>query len=157
MSDFEPTDLAADASPAAVLRGLRDALVARLEELPETRLSKLTRRHGWTLRHELAWLAAADAELSARLELAAGGATGAAGGSIEEPRWRRLRGEAMHAAQELRLHALRDHLAESGRAATASVERRGPLLATAAARAAIAAHDAAARRAAAILDEAIGS
>jgi hypothetical protein len=63
----------------------------------------------------------------------------------------------MHAAQELRLHALCDHLAESGRVAAASVERHGPLLATAAARAAIAAHDAAARRAAAILDEAIGS
>ncbi|MDA0352233.1 MAG: hypothetical protein O3A10_08485 [Chloroflexi bacterium] len=85
----------------------RAVLIELLAELPETRLSKPTTRHGWTLRHELAWLAAADAELLQRLELTSGA-------NNDEPHWRRVRGEAMHAAQEMRLAALREHLATSG-------------------------------------------
>ena len=91
---FTPTGADRTALPdAATFRANRSALIELLESLPETRLSTATPRHGWTLRHELAWLAAADLELMTRIQLASGQAT-------EEPQWRRLRGEAMHLAQE---------------------------------------------------------
>ena len=121
------------ATPAARLGALRTELVTLLEELPETRLSKPTPRHGWTLRHELSWLAAADEELRQRLELATGGAA-------DEPHWRRVRGEAMHAAQELRLAALREHLEESGSRLLASLEAHSERLEESAIRDAIETH-----------------
>jgi hypothetical protein len=100
---------------------LRARLINLLEDLPETRLSNTTPRLGWTLRHELSWLAAADEELRQRLEL-----TAAAPG--DEPRWRRIRGEAMHAAQELRLAALTAHLETSGASLAVSIEARATRL-----------------------------
>lgn len=100
---------------AAVHAARRAELIELLTELPETRLSKPTPRHGWTLRHELAWLAAADEELLQRLEHRLSGAT-------DEPHWRRVRGQAMHTAQEMRLAALRDHLEASGARVSASLE-----------------------------------
>lgn len=110
-----------DSSAIDRFQASRQELLALLDELPETRLSKLTSRQGWTLRHELAWLAAADEELLQRLEIAFGSAS-------DEPHWRRVRGEAMHAAQELRLAALREHLGASGERANASLSEHASRL-----------------------------
>lgn len=110
-----------EADPVARLRSLRAELVTLLEALPETRLSKPTPRQGWTLRHELSWLAAADEELRRRLDLATSDAA-------EAPHWRRVRGEAMHQAQEMRLAALREHLANSGASVSDSLEAHAPRL-----------------------------
>lgn len=95
------------ANPAARVSTQRAALVELLAELPETRLSKPTPRQGWTLRHELSWLAASDEELLRRLDPAPGALA-------DDAQWRRVRGQAMHTAQELRLAALREHLETSG-------------------------------------------
>ena len=122
-----------DGAARARLSSLRSELVALIEELPETRLSQPTQRHGWTLRHELSWLAAADEELRQRLEPPAGT-------DHEEPHWRRVRGEAMFAAQELRLAALREHLAASGASVAASLEAHADRLEEPAIRRAIAEH-----------------
>lgn len=97
------------------LKSLRTELLTLLEKLPETRLTRPTTRQGWTLRHEICWLAAADEELRQRLELVAGTIT-------EEPQWRRVRGVAMHEAQELRLAALCEYLDSSGRSLNASLK-----------------------------------
>jgi hypothetical protein len=113
---FTPTG--GDQTPlpdATAFRTARHTLIELLEVLPETRLSTATPRHGWTLRHELAWLAAADLELTTRIQLATTP-------PADEPHWRRLRGEAMHLAQEMRLHQLRDHLAETGKQAAATLK-----------------------------------
>ena len=120
-------------SAAARCAAERATLVELLGDLPETRLSKATPRHGWTLRHELAWLAAADEELIQRLELAVNTTT-------DEPHWRRVRGEAMHAAQEMRLAALREHLEGSGARVVASLEAHTERLEDPAISAAIQAH-----------------
>ena len=131
---FTPTG--SDQAPlpdAAAFRTARHALIELLESLPETRLSTATPRHGWTLRHELAWLAAADLDLTTRIQLATGQTSA-------EPHWRRLRGEAMHLAQEMRLHALRDHLAQTGDQTAATLEAHPDASSTAAVRSALADH-----------------
>jgi hypothetical protein len=110
-----------EANPSDEGAALRARLISLLEDLPETRLSKTTPRLGWTLRHELSWLAAADEELRQRLELTAAA-------SEDEPRWRRIRGEAMHEAQELRLAALTAHLEASGTSLGTSLERHAARL-----------------------------
>ncbi len=100
---------------AAQLHALRAALLETIEELPETRLYRATDRLGWTLKHELSSLAAADEELKHVLDrLRAGEATA-------ELQLRRFRGERMWAAQELRLAPLRQHLAATGEQAVAAV------------------------------------
>jgi hypothetical protein len=104
---------------AAELRSLRAGLLDALERLPEARLYGHTPREGWTLRHTLSALAAADAELEHVLEAAR------RAGMLPPPR--RLRGEAMHRAHELRLPALRSHLAERTEHAAASLEAAAPL------------------------------
>lgn len=131
---------------AATFRVARQALIELLEALPETRLSTSTPRHGWTLRHELAWLAAADLELSTRIQLAAGHAT-------EEPHWRRLRGEAMHLAQEMRLHALRDHLSQTGEQAAATLEAHQDAVTNTTVHAALADHTRATASATAVVQQ----
>jgi len=131
---------------AVTFRAARQTLIELLEALPETRLSTATPRHGWTLRHELAWLAAADLELSTRLQLAAGHAT-------EEPQWRRLRGEAMHLAQEMRLHALRDHLSQTGEQAAATLEAHQDAVTDTAVHAALADHTRATASAIAVVQQ----
>jgi hypothetical protein len=97
---------------ATAFRASRHALIQLLEALPETRLSSATLRHGWTLRHELAWLAAADVELTTSIQLS----------TTDEPHWRRVRGEAMHLAQEMRLADLCAHLAQTGAQAASTLE-----------------------------------
>ncbi|MDG1839609.1 MAG: hypothetical protein P8J64_02585 [Dehalococcoidia bacterium] len=82
----------------------RRETLAVLEEVAETKLSRtVTERPGWTLRHSVTFLAALDAEV---LQLAAG---------EELSAWdlRRLRGEAMFAAQYLRMRDLLPHLADT--------------------------------------------
>jgi hypothetical protein len=147
---FTPTG--ADRSPlpdAASFRDSRHTLVELLESLPETRLSTATPRHGWTLRHELAWLAAADLELTTRIQLARDQTS-------DEPHWRRLRGEAMHLAQEMRLHALRDHLTQTGDQAATTLEAHPDATADAAVRAALADHGRATASATAVVEKVLG-
>ena len=79
-----------------------------LEKLPETRLSSRTKRDGWTLRHQLSWIFALDSELNARLSIASGKM------SIQQ-NWRRIRGEAMHKIQPLRLSEITTNLESSGK------------------------------------------
>jgi hypothetical protein len=134
---------------AAAFRAARHTLIELLEALPETRLSTATPRDGWTLRHELAWLAAADLELTTRIQLAT--APPAA-----EPHWRRLRGEAMHLAQEMRLHALRDHLAETGDQAATTLEAHPDTTSTAAVHAALTDHTRATASATAMIEKVLG-
>ena len=97
------------------IKSLRTDLLALLEKLAETRLTRPTTRQGWTLRHEICWLVAADEELRQRLEIVAGNIT-------EEPLWRRVRGVAMHKAQELRMAALSEQLDISGTSLSASLK-----------------------------------
>lgn len=120
-------------NPAEQITSQRAALVDLLEELPETRLSKPTPRAGWTLRHELSWLAASDEELLRRLDPAHDAGS-------DDAAWRRLRGQAMHTAQELRLAALREHLEASGARVAASLESNASRLAERTIRAAVDAH-----------------
>src|SRR3546814_1647050 len=101
--------------PGAVLarewREPRQALLALVEKLPETRASRNTERPGWTLKHELAHLASLDEELRHFLDSARAGLRDHDGLHHEALGLRRVRGQAMHAAQEMRLARLREHLA----------------------------------------------
>jgi len=112
------------AEAAARLRALRGALLEALAELPETRLGRPLERPGWTLRHEIAALAALDVELPHVLD-----ALRAARDGVREPmQLRRLRGEAMLAAQQLRLGPLRERLAAGVDPAVEALERAHELL-----------------------------
>jgi hypothetical protein len=101
---------------AVQLHALRRELLELIEELPETRLYRATDRLGWTIKHELSFLAAADEELEHVLERVREGQASA------ELQLRRFRGERMWLAQELRLAPLREHLAATGERAIAAVE-----------------------------------
>ena len=98
------------------LRALRSELLELIEELPETRLYRATDRLGWTIKHELSFMAAADEELEHVLERLSEGQASA------ELQLRRFRGERMWLAQELRLTPLREHLVATGDRALAAVE-----------------------------------
>ena len=92
----------------ADLTAARVALVAVLREMPESQAYRATPRPGWTLKHELALVAAHDAELTHVL--------------VEVRRrpsplvldLRRRRSEALRFLVELRLRALVDRLEEEG-------------------------------------------
>jgi len=107
-------------------RATRQRLLDVTEQLPESRISRVTERVGWTLRHELASLASVDHEVTHLLAAARDGAV-----RIDAVALRRLRGEAMHAAQELRLAPLRAHLAEAGERTARIIEDAGDHLPTA--------------------------
>jgi len=82
----------------------RRETLAVLEEVAETKLSRTaTERPGWTLRHSVTFLTALDAEV---LQIATGK-------ELLEWDLRRLRGEAMFAAQYLRMRDLLPHLTET--------------------------------------------
>ena len=83
-------------------------LIQLLEKLPETRLSSRTKRDGWTLRHQLSWIFALDSELNVRLSIASGNMS-------NQQNWRRVRGEAMHKIQPLRLSEITTNLESSGK------------------------------------------
>ena len=149
-NSFTPTGGDQTPTPdATAFRAARHNLIELLKALPETRFSTATPRHGWTLRHELAWLAAADLELTTRIQLATTP-------PADEPHWRRLRGEAMHWAQEMRLHALRDHLAETGDQAATTLEAHPDATSTDLVRRALADHARATASATAIIDKVSG-
>ncbi len=145
MPDLPATSEAELPASQALGEGRR-RLIELLEGLPETRLSSDRPRIGWTLRHDLAWLAAADAELARLLEIPRG---------TEQPAsyWRRVRGEAMHVAQELRLHLLRDHLTESGERAAAGLSAEPSSVDRASVRAALERHREATVTATAVVEE----
>lgn len=104
-------------------REARDALLELASKLPETRAYRNTDRPGWTLKHELAHLAGIDEELRHLLDSARSGWS-----AHDAPGLRRRRGQAMHAAQEMRLARLRDHLAAAGEATAAAIEGAGEAL-----------------------------
>lgn len=104
-------------------REAREALLAIASKLPETRAYRNTDRAGWTLKHELAHVASLDLELRHFLDSARSGLT-----QHHTPGLRRIRGEAMHTAQEMRLGRLRDHLAMAGEATATAIEEAGEAL-----------------------------
>jgi len=83
-------------------------LIQLLGQLPETRLSSRTKRDGWTLRHQLSWIFALDLELNTRLSIASGETS-------NQQNWRRMRGEAMHKVQPLRLSEITTNLESTGK------------------------------------------
>ena len=104
-------------------REAREALLELAAKLPETRAYRNTDRPGWTLKHELAHLASLDEELRHFPESARSGLADHNG-----PGLRRVRGRAMHAAQEMRLARLREHLAAAGEATASAIEEAGDAL-----------------------------
>jgi len=109
-------------------REIRGVLLGLAEQLPETRLGKATERAGWTVRHELAHLAVLDRDITHVFERAAATATEAFDEARDAIVLRRMRGQAMFAAQELRLTPLRAHLAEAGERAASAIEAQAGLL-----------------------------
>jgi uncharacterized damage-inducible protein DinB len=104
-------------------REAREALLELAAKLPETRAYRNTDRAGWTLKHELAHLASLDDELRHFLDSARAGL-----GEHHHDGLRRVRGRAMHAAQEMRLARLREHLAVAGEATAHAIEEAGDVL-----------------------------
>ena len=93
---------------------IRINLIQLLERLPETRLSARTNRDGWTLRHQLSWIFALDSELNVRLSIASGNMS-------NQQNWRRVRGEAMHKIQPLRLSEITTNLESAGKSVFDSI------------------------------------
>ena len=109
-------------------REVRGMLLEFAEQLPETRLGQATERAGWTIRHELAHFALLDRDVIHLFERAAAGASEVIDEARESIDLRRMRGQAMHAAQDLRLSALREHLAAAGERAAATIEAQAAFL-----------------------------
>lgn len=126
-----PTESAGAPALAAGLRTVRRELLVTIEGLPESRIYRTTEREGWTLKHELAYLAAADRVLLALIERLR-----ELPPSLDAPlvlahspaALRRLHGEEMHATVELRLGPLRDDLAAMGERVPRAVEEHAPRL-----------------------------
>ncbi|MPZ99610.1 MAG: hypothetical protein GEU80_09805 [Dehalococcoidia bacterium] len=111
--------------PAALIEARRE-LAALLADLPETRLYRATEREGWTLKHHLSALAASDAELVHLIDhLRAALALGTRPAPLH---LRRFRGQAMLAAQELRLAPLREHLDASAQRTAEALQTAADLL-----------------------------
>lgn len=104
---------------AAQWRDARRTVLALVQEVPESREHTRTERPGWTLKHELAHLAGLDEEVAHLLQAARDGLTE----QLSPVVLRRWRGEAMHRAKELRLPALRAHLADTGEATARALEQ----------------------------------
>ena len=104
---------------------MRAAFIEALRTLPESRAYRATGRVGWTLKHELSALGAADVELlhvidelrrrsdTVTLEL------------------RRRRAEAMHGLQNMRLSPLIERLEQDGARALEALAEHGHELARA--------------------------
>jgi len=104
-------------------REARTAVLELVAKLPETRAYRPTDRPGWTLKHELSHLLSLDEELRHFVESARAGLP-----DHNVVGLRRVRGQAMHAAQEMRLGRLREHLAVAGEATAAAIEEAGEAL-----------------------------
>lgn len=109
-------------------REVRRLILGLVEQMPETRLGRATERAGWTVRHELAHLAVLDRDVTHVFERAASEAAEALDEARESIAIRRMRGQAMFAAQELRLSALRQYLADAGERAATAIEGQAALL-----------------------------
>lgn len=102
----------------------REALLARARSLSESRIYGRTSRPGWTLKHELSAVAAADGELLHVLgELARDATVPPEGFDL-----RRRFGEAMYAVQELRLSAVVERLEAGGAEIVEGLRAHGALL-----------------------------
>lgn len=113
------------------VRGLRDqasvaraALLGHARSLSESRAYGKTDRPGWTLKHELASVVAADGELLHLLGELRRGRALHAGLDL-----RRRFAQAMHAVQELRLSRIVERLEEGGAAFARQIDGHGELLA----------------------------
>lgn len=104
-------------------REARTAVLELVAKLPETRVSRSTDRPGWTLKHELAHLLSLDEELRHFVESARAGLSDHHAVGL-----RRVRGQAMHTAQEMRFGPLREYLAVAGEATAAAIEEAGEAL-----------------------------
>ncbi|MGE3961070.1 MAG: maleylpyruvate isomerase N-terminal domain-containing protein [Dehalococcoidia bacterium] len=104
-------------------REAREALLELAAKLPETRAYRNTDRAGWTLKHELSHIAGLDDELRHLVQSARAGWS-----DHQLAGLRRRRGQAMHAAQEMRLGRLREHLAAAGEATAQALEEAGDAL-----------------------------
>ena len=109
---------------AAELRAGRAALLHLARNVSESRIYRGTARPGWTLKHELAALAASDAELLHVLDELRRRPTLPVGGLD----LRRRFAESMHAMKELRLAELLDRLQADGARVAAAVRQHEPLL-----------------------------
>lgn len=94
-------------------------LLTLARTLPESKAYRATSRAGWTLKHELSSLAAADDELVHVLEEVRRRA-----GPLAIA-LRRRRGETMHRVQQLRLRPLLDELEAGGTRAAAALREHG--------------------------------
>jgi hypothetical protein len=106
------------------LRAGRDALLNLARDVSESRIYRVTARPGWTLKHELAALAASDAELLHVLDELRRRPTLPTGGLD----LRRRFAESMHAMKELRLAELLDRLEADGARVAAAVRQHAQLL-----------------------------
>jgi hypothetical protein len=113
------------AALARELREARDALLELVRALPESRAYRATERAGWTLKHELAALAAADVELTHVLE-----ELRRRSGTVTLE-LRRRRAETMHGLQSMRLTPLIDRLEHDGARAIETLAEHGHHLARA--------------------------
>lgn len=112
------------ASLARQWREARTALLELVERIPESREHSKMERAGWTLKHELAHLASLDDEVTHLLRAAREDVTE----HLSPALLRRWRGEAMHRAKEMRLPALREHLAGAGETTAHAIEEAAEAL-----------------------------
>lgn len=98
---------------------VREALIELGRRLPESRAYRATSRAGWTLKHELAALGAADDELVHVLDEVR---RRAAPIGLD---LRRRRGETMHRLQQLRLTPLLDEVEQGGARAIEALREHG--------------------------------
>jgi hypothetical protein len=112
-------------SLAEELAELRAAFIEALRTLPESRAYRATERAGWTLKHELSALGAADVELLHVLdELRRRSGTL----TLE---LRRRRAETMHSLQPMRLTPLIERLEHDGQRVIEALTEHGHELARA--------------------------
>ncbi|HJM89279.1 MAG TPA: hypothetical protein QF624_06590 [Dehalococcoidia bacterium] len=118
MPDLNAEQLIEQASAA------RTALLEQAGSISESRIYRNTDRAGWTLKHELSSVTAADAQLiHVARELTRGRSWPSDGLDV-----RRLFAEAMHSVQNVRLKVLRERLAADGERVTlALTEHRDAL------------------------------
>ena len=112
-------------SLARELAEARAALIEALRTLPESRAYRASERVGWTLKHELSALGAADAELVHVLE-----ELRRRSGTVTLE-LRRRRAETMHALQSMRLSPLTERLEHDGARAIEALAEHGHELARA--------------------------
>lgn len=112
-------------SLAKELAAARATLIELLRTLPESRAYRATTRPGWTLKHELTALGAADSEMLHVLE-----ELRRRSGAVTLD-LRRRRAETMHSLQHLRLAPLIERLEQDGARVIGALNEHGHELARA--------------------------